>query len=94
MQTVLKFELEGEADHGAVETDMALALFAAECVYGKPRVRLEASYLVGPDGKECVIHSTGEAGDAAARIFAGLTAVRVGDTSYRVRNLLGERDDN
>ena len=94
MQTVLKFELEGEADPEAVESDIALALFAAECVYGRPRVRLEASYLVGSEGRDCVLRSDGEAGDAAARIFTGLTSVRMGDAAYSVHCLTGARDDS
>ena len=84
---ILKFTMAREQDRGAVETDVALALFAAECVYGKPRVRLEASYLVADDGSACVVRANGEAGDAAARIFAGLTAVRVGEAAYSVKRL-------
>ena len=94
MQTVLRFQLQGDADQEAVETDIALALFAAECVYGKPRVRLEASYLVGSEGRDCVIRSSGDAGDAAARIFTGLTSMRVGDSAYQVHRLTAQRDDN
>ena len=46
MANIIRFAYLGEADAGAVEADVALAIFAAECVYGKPRTRLEASYLV------------------------------------------------
>jgi hypothetical protein len=80
-----KFTLTGEQDREAVETDITLALFAAECVYGKPRIRLEASYLVADDGSACVLRVNGEAGEAASRIFAGLTAARVGEAGYAVR---------
>ena len=93
MQTVLRFQMAGQTDQEALESDIALALFAAECVYGRPRVRLEASYLVGPEGRDCVIRSSGEAGDAAARIFTGLTSVRVGDNAYQVLRMSGDRDD-
>jgi len=83
--TILKFSLPGEQDRDAVEADVALALLAAECVYGKPRIRLEASYVVADDGSACVVKTSGEAGEAAARIFAGLTAARVGEDGYKVR---------
>ena len=85
--TVLKFELAGDPDRDAVEADVALALFAAECVFGKPRVRMEASYLVDNSGHACVFNAGGEAGEAAARIFAGLTAVRLGEAAYSIRRL-------
>jgi hypothetical protein len=85
--TILKFDLVGEEDKQAVETDITLALFAAECVFGKPRVRMEASYILEEDGAACVINAAGEAGEAAARIFAGLTAARLGEASYSVKRV-------
>lgn len=87
MADILRFEFLGEPDPEAVEADVALAIFAAECVYGKPRTRLEASYLVADSGQTCVLKSEGEAGDAAARILAGLSAVRVGEVAFRVRHV-------
>ena len=92
--TIVRFELAGQKNKEALETDIALALFAAECVYGKPRVRLEASYLVADDGQVCVVRADGDAGDAAARIFAGLTAVRVGEKADGVRRMVGDQNDN
>jgi hypothetical protein len=82
---ILKFEFRGEVDREAIETDVTLAIFASECVFGKPRIRLEASYLLDDEGKACVISTAGEAGEAAARRFAGLTAARVGEEGYSVR---------
>ena len=54
MNQVLRFKFS-EADRETVEGDVALAIFAAECVYGRPRVRLETSYLVDDDGGACVL---------------------------------------
>ena len=90
MTDILRFEFLGKPDPEAVEADMALAIFAAECVYGKPRIRLEASYLVANGGRDCILKSDGEAGDAVARILAGLAAVRVGETAFRVRHVEDE----
>ncbi|HLF75990.1 MAG TPA: hypothetical protein VJB57_00730 [Dehalococcoidia bacterium] len=89
MAEILKFEMRAESGRDDVESDLALALFAAECVYGKPRVRMEASYLVAEDGRTCVVSTAGEAGEAAARIFAGLTSARVGEAAYSVKRLAG-----
>ncbi len=70
--TVHKFALNGDPDREAIETDVALALF-------------EASYLVADDGGACVLKATGRAGEAAALVFAGLTAARIGEEGYSVR---------
>ncbi len=87
MGTVLRFTFPEGVDVRAVEGDMALAIFAAECVYGRPRVRMETSYLVEGTGKACVVDVSGEAGEAAARVFAGLTAARLGEDAYTVRRV-------
>jgi hypothetical protein len=89
MSAVLRFHLNKESERDAVESDVALAFFAAECVYGKPRVRLEASFLVAEDGGSCVLRTSGEAGEAAARIFTGLTSVRIGEDAFSVKRLEG-----
>jgi len=93
MDSVLRFKMGDRPEREAIESDLAMALFAAECVYGKPRVRMEASYLVADDGKTCLVSTDGEAGEAAARIFAGLIAARVGEQSYQVQRLDGGQRD-
>jgi len=87
MGAVLRFTFPEGVDVGAVEGDMALAIFAAECVYGRPRVRMETSYLVEEGGQACVVAVSGEAGEIAVRIFAGLSAARLGEDSYTVRRM-------
>ena len=67
MGTVLRFTFAEGADVRAVEGDMAMAIFAAECVYGRPRARMETSYLVDESGRACVVDICGEAGEVAAR---------------------------
>lgn len=87
MSNILRFAFTGDSPPADIEADIALAIFAAECVYGRPRVRMEASYLVDDAGKACVLEVGGEAGEAAARVFAGLTAARVGEEAFTVRRL-------
>lgn len=87
MSNVVRFAFRDANDKDEVEADMALAIFTAECVYGRPRVRMETSYLVDGDGKTCVIDVDGESGEAAARVFAGLTAARVGEQAFRVKRV-------
>ena len=87
MSTVLRFSFNEAGSKDEVEGDIALAIFTAECVYGRPRVRMEARYVVDDDGATCVLGVDGEAGEAAARVFTGLTAARVGERSFSVRRL-------
>ena len=93
MNNVLRFTFAGDCDRDSVEADMALAIFAAECVYGRPRVRMEAAYDLDAKGKACVLKVSGEAGEAVARVFAGLAAGRFGETAYSVRIAQGSRPE-
>ena len=87
MSHVVRFAFPEGGEKEDVEADIALAIFTAECVYGRPRVRMEASYLVEDDGMSCVIDVEGEAGEAAARVFTGLTAARVGERAFSVKRV-------
>jgi len=86
-RSLLRFRFTPPSDSATVEDDLRLALFAAECLYGPARLRLEAAYSVRCDGATCIIESRGEAADAAARVFAGLTAMRVGEAGFQVEHL-------
>ena len=85
MGDIVRFAFNKGEKAEDLEADMGLAIFAAECVYGKPRVRMEASYLVAQDGRSCVLQVGGESGEAAARIFSGLAAVRFGEQGFKVQ---------
>lgn len=87
MGNLLRFAFARGSAKEDIEADVTLAIFTAECVYGRPRVRMEASYLVDDDGSSCVIDVEGEAGEAAARVFTGLTAARVGEQAFSVKRM-------
>lgn len=91
MSQVLRFKFQN-GDKDNVEADIALAIFAAECVYGRPRVRMEASYLVDEDGTVCVLSVDGDAGDSIARVFAGLCAARLGEDAYSIQRMTPQRE--
>jgi len=91
---MVRFAFTEDIDRETVEADLALAIFVAECVFGKPRVRMETSYLVEESGKACVVGICGEAGEAAARVFAGLAAARLGEDAYTVRRMPGAAPSN
>ena len=87
MRQKVRFAFTDAGAKEDIEADVALAIFTAECVYGRPRVRMEASYLVDDAGKSCVIDVRGEAGEAAARVFTGLTTARIGEQAFQVKRL-------
>jgi hypothetical protein len=92
MSKILRFAFNGPQDQESIESDMALAIFAAECIHGSPRVRMETRYLLSPDGKFCAMELAGDAGEAAARVFAGLISARFGEGGVSISHYQGPGD--
>ena len=84
MNKILRFTFYVEPDPADIEADLVLAIFAAECLHGRPRVRLETRYLVAPDGQSCVLEISGLAGESAAQVFAGLVTARFGEEGMSI----------
>jgi hypothetical protein len=84
MSKILKFAFQVGTGPEEIESDMALAIFAAECLHGRPRVRLETRYLVGQGGQTCVMEVSGSAGESVAQVFAGLASARFGEEAVNI----------
>lgn len=83
----VRFYFPEPTDREGAEEDICLAIFTAECLHGRPKTRLEVSYLVGADGRRCVVDVAGPAGETALRVFTGLCAARFGDDGFRIEHL-------
>jgi hypothetical protein len=79
-----RFKFANNQDRSVVEDDIALAIFTAECVYGRPQTRLQVRYLVADGGASAVLETDGQAGDAVLRVFIGLCSARFGEGGYFV----------
>src|SRR5438309_956920 len=92
MQSIVRFRFANSSTEDAIEDDLALAVFASECIYGRPRTRLEMRYLVSPDGASCVAEVGGPAGEAVLCVFMGLVGVRCGEGSVSVERIVPDRE--
>ena len=93
MAHIVRFNFPQPGDRRAIEDDIGLAVFATECLYGRPRTRLQLRYQVAPDGTCCVAEVRGHAGEAAIQIFTGLAGVRCGESAFSVERLPIQRDE-
>jgi len=91
MQTVCRFEFKKEMDREEVEVRVALAILAAERVFGKPKVRISAGYLISEDGSQAVVDVSTQVGEFVAEIFTGMLIKRLGDTGFVVDRAYGEQ---
>jgi hypothetical protein len=84
MTEKILFQFPNVEDASAIEDDLALAIFAAQCVHGRPQTRLQVRYLVTDDGDEGAVEIDGPAGEMALRVFLGLCAARFGEDGFLI----------
>ena len=92
MPTVCRFEFPEGLDREIIETELALAIIAAECTFGQPKVRLNAAYCVSPATKiadekkkhQVVIDVSTEVGEHIAQVFTGLMTRQLGEEKFTV----------
>lgn len=85
MSERVRFQLPAvTSEPEGVEDDLALAVFVAECVHGRPQTRLEVRYLVAADRRSCTMEVSGPAGETALRVLIGLLSARFGEEAFKV----------
>lgn len=87
MDKVYRFEFKQDVPSKAVEEHLFWAVFNAESVFGKPRVRLDASFLFDREKNVCVIDKTTEVGRHIAQVFTSLITREFGEEAFKVERL-------
>lgn len=92
MPTVCRFKFPEGLDRETIETQLALAVIAAECTFGQPKVRISAAYCVSPASKtadseknpQVAIDVSTEVGEHIAQVFTGLMIRQLGEDAFTV----------
>jgi hypothetical protein len=88
MKVICKFTFPEDTARELIEAGIAEAIFNAECVFGKPRVRVSGvAYYVAEDKPQCVIDVSGEVGEHVAQVFTGIMMNAVGEEKFNVRRI-------
>ena len=87
MDGVYKFSFNENVPGKEVEENLFWAVFNAESVFGKPKVRLDASFLFDRQKKVCVIDKTTEVGQHIAQIFTSLMTREFGEEAFKVERV-------
>jgi hypothetical protein len=96
MSAVCRFKFHAGLDREIIETRLALAIIAAECTFGQPRVRISAAYCVSPAGKtaggrpQVAIDVSTEVGEHIAQVFTGLMIRQLGEDKFTVDRVTGK----
>jgi hypothetical protein len=89
MKAVCRFAFPKDTAREQIEAAIASAIFNAECAFGKPRVRISASYYLAEDSPQCVIDVSTEVGEHVAQVFTGIMINTLGEEKFQVRRLEG-----
>jgi hypothetical protein len=96
MPAVCRFKFPEGLDREIIETQLALAIIAAECTYGQPKVSISAAYCVSTvstDAKkkpQVAIDVCTEVGEHIAQVFTGLMIRQPGEDKFTVDKVTGK----
>jgi len=89
MQTVCKFRFPDGLDRKIIETQLALAIVAAECTFGQARVRIAAAYCVSKEKPQVAIDVSTDVGEHIAQVFTGMMIRQLGEDKFTVDRING-----
>ena len=90
MPAVCRFKFPEGLDREIIETQLAVAIIAAECTFGQPRVRISAAYCVSRDKPQVAIDVSTEVGEHIAQVFTGLMIRKLGEDKFTVDRVRGK----
>ncbi len=70
-----------------VEESLLLAVLAVECLHGRSKVRLDASFSLDAKAHTCIVNASTEVGCAIARIFTGFLNNEFGELAFKVERI-------
>ena len=91
MKALCNFKFPGHIKRVFIEASIAQAIFNAECVFGKPRVRVSrVAYYIPEEGSQCVVDVSSEVGEHVAQVFTGIIINALGEEKFQVRRIEGQ----
>lgn len=84
---VYRFKFKENIPVKEIEDSLFWAVFNAESLYGKTKVRLDASFLFDRERSVCVIDKSTEVGQHIAQIFTSLISHEFGEDAFKVERL-------
>jgi hypothetical protein len=91
MKTLCNFKFREHTTRQFIEESITQAIFNAECVFGKPRVRVSGvGYYIPDDGSRCLIDVSTEVGEHVAQVFTGIMINTLGEEKFQVKRIESE----
>jgi hypothetical protein len=84
MRSVCVFQLPDGTTRGFMEGHLATAVFSAECIFGRPRVRLSARYWLDRPGSVLIVDVADSVGEHIAQVLVGCFTRDFGEAGFSV----------
>lgn len=91
-QETYAYRFEPEADMQDAQEALLLAAAAAEGLYGRSRVQLEAAFTCDATQRSAEVAGGTEVGQAIARVYTVLLANTIGEGAFSVERTAGSGD--
>ncbi|MFH1680634.1 MAG: hypothetical protein ABIH26_08325 [Candidatus Eisenbacteria bacterium] len=85
---IYRFEFSETVPLERVEETLCLSALAAEGVYGRSHLRLNAAFRLDKTKRTCTVDAGTEVGETLARILTGLLTEEFGEEAYRVERVV------
>ena len=82
MASALRFRFKDGINKKLIDSQMAIAVVTAECLFGEAKVRLNAGCIISKD--KAVIDVSNEVGKYIAQVFTGLMTRQIGEDKFTV----------
>ena len=87
MDGAYRFQFKDDVLAREIEDALFWAVFNAESVFGKAKVRLDASFYLDRRKKVCVIQRGTEVGEHIAKLLTSLAGKKFGEEAFKVERV-------
>ena len=86
-EKVYRYSFSNKLDIQDIEDSLLLAVLATECLHGRSRIRLDASFNLEKKKMSCLIDAGTKVGCCIARIFTGFLTREFSEANFQVERL-------
>lgn len=83
-RTIYHYQIKEGVPLDAVKDSLLLSVMAAESLYGRSRINLEARFRLEKASRVCMIEAGTKIGETIARVFTGLLIREFGEQAFKV----------
>ena len=83
-KTIYHYQIMDGIPMNAVKDSLLLSVMAAESLYGRPRINLEARFRLERVSRVYIIEAGTKIGETIARVFTGLLIREFGERAFKV----------